>query len=402
MAPLLSTPRDGVPPLLSTPGQFHEAAAALKGGDGPLAIDTERASGFRYDDRAFLIQLRRRGVGTLLLDPEGQREEFTAALAPVVTGQDWVLHAAPSDLPSLAWLGLRPGRLFDTELAGRLAGFDHVNLAAMIEQLFEVRLQKGHGSEDWSLRPLPENWLNYAALDVELLLELAEAMAELLAQQGKLDWADQEFNHIRATHAGLRAPADTTWREAKGVGSLTRPEQLVVARELWEVRESIAVEEDRAVGRILPNKVLVEIARRPPRNPRELSRVPGFPARRRSAATFWFEVLTRALASDPETWPKHSRPARGVPSRQAWENEFPESYEQFLAVREEVEELAVELGVPTENLLRPATLRAAAWAARDRTQLRTPEDLLALLRAHDAREWQIELTGPVMVSGLLD
>lgn len=401
MAPLLSTPRDGVPPLLSTPGQFREAAAALERGDGPLAIDTERASGFRYDDRAFLIQLRRRGVGTLLLDPEGNREEFTAALAPVVTGQDWVLHAATSDLPSLAWLGLRPGKLFDTELAGRLAGFDHVNLAAMIEQLFEVRLRKGHGAEDWSRRPLPQDWLNYAALDVELLLELAEAMAELLDQQGKLAWADQEFDHIRASHADLTAPAATTWEEAKGVGSLTRPEQLVVARELWLVRETIAVDEDRAVSRILPNKVLVEIARRPPRNPRELSRVPGFPSRRRSAATFWFEVVGRALSSAPETWPKRKRPTRGVPSRQAWENDFPESYEQFLAVRADIEELAAELAIPTENLLRPATLRTAAWTARDRSQVRTPEDLLALLRSHEAREWQIELTGPVLVSGLL-
>ena len=195
MAPL-TTPRDGLPRVLSTPADFSAAATALAAGQGPVAIDTERASGFRYDDRAFLVQIRRRDVGTLLLDPEGVRPAFTQAFAPVLNGLDWIIHAAPSDLPSLAWLGLYPGTLFDTELAGRLAGFDHVNLAAMTEMLLDVHLAKGHGAEDWSQRPLPADWLAYAALDVELLLELGDTMAEVLDAQGKLDWATQEFDHI--------------------------------------------------------------------------------------------------------------------------------------------------------------------------------------------------------------
>lgn len=182
----LLQPRDGIPPLLSTPGEFTAAADLLASGTGPFAIDTERASGFRYDDRAFLIQIRRRGSGTLLFDPEQFRPELTQALKPVLNGQEWIIHAASTDLPSLAWLDLHPGLLFDTELAGRLAGFDHVNLAAMVEQIFDLHLLKGHGSEDWSKRPLPESWLNYAALDVEMLLELADVMAEILDQQGKL------------------------------------------------------------------------------------------------------------------------------------------------------------------------------------------------------------------------
>ncbi|WP_460490589.1 HRDC domain-containing protein, partial [Corynebacterium nasicanis] len=273
----LTTPRDGTPRVLSTPGDFAAAASALAAGQGPLAIDTERASAFRYDDRAFLVQIRRRGVGTFLLDPEGHRRDFTRALAPVLNGEDWIIHAAPSDLPSLAWLGLYPGSLFDTEMAGRLAGFDHVNLASMIEMLFDVHLAKGHGAEDWSLRPLPAEWLAYAALDVELLLELGDTMAEILDAQGKLDWASQEFEHIRSGHADITGPTDSTWRTMKGVSSLTRPEQLAVARELWMARESIAVADDRAVSRVLPTKVLIEVARALPRNAAALARVRGVP-----------------------------------------------------------------------------------------------------------------------------
>ena len=162
----LDSPRGGLPELADTPSSIRAAADRLAGGIGPIAVDTERASGFRYDDRAFLLQLRRARAGTVLIDPEGRRDLVTAELAPVLNSEEWVLHAAASDLPSLAMLGLHPSRLFDTELAGRLAGFEKVNLAAMIHEVFDYELAKGHGAEDWSTRPLPGAWLNYAALDV--------------------------------------------------------------------------------------------------------------------------------------------------------------------------------------------------------------------------------------------
>ncbi|MCS5479102.1 ribonuclease D [Corynebacterium sp. YIM 101645] len=397
MAHVLSTPNDGIPRVLATPDAFSEAADALAAGQGPLAIDTERASGFRYDDRAFLVQIRRRGVGTFLLDPEGHRSEFTAALAPVLNRQDWILHAAASDLPSLAWLGLYPRTLFDTELAGRLAGFDHVNLAAMTEMLFDVRLAKGHGAEDWSQRPLPEDWLAYAALDVELLLELGDTMAEILDNQGKLDWASQEFEYIRTTHSEITGPADATWRSVRGISSLHRPEQLAIARELWMSREAIAVEEDRAVSRILPNKVLVEIARTVPRTNRELTQVKGF---RRSASRFWREIIQRALDSDPRTWPKRERPTRGLPSRQAWASEYPESFERYSTARGLLDDLSADLAIPSENILKPSVLRTVVWSATTGREIRSPLELPDALRAHQARPWQVELTSPILTETL--
>lgn len=396
MSTPLNHPREGLPELLATPAELADAAARIAAGRGPVAIDTERASGFRYDDRAFLIQLRRRGVGTLLIDPDLNRGLIGELLAPVLNEQDWIIHAAPSDLPALAWLGLYPRNLFDTELAGRLASLDHVNLAAMTEEFLDRSLAKGHGAEDWSQRPLPEDWLNYAALDVELLLELAEAVTELLDTQGKLAWAEEEFDYIRDVHADIEGPPELQWRETKGVGTLVTPEQLVVARELWLERDSIAVNEDLAVSRILPNRVLVEIARALPRTPRDLSAIRGFPGRRPGATKWWFEVIRRARKSPRNSWPQRVRAARGLPARKTWSTDFPESYAHLTQIRELTDELGRDLGIPAENLLRPAVLRQVVWDATDGSMLHSPDDVVAALGNQEARNWQIELVAPLI------
>ena len=115
---------------------------------------------------------------------------------------EWILHAASQDLPCLSELGMWPDRLFDTELAARLAGLPRVGLAAVIEQLLGFGLAKEHSAADWSTRPLPEPWLRYAALDVEVLTELREELIELLEADGKLEFAEQEFAAILAAGAG--------------------------------------------------------------------------------------------------------------------------------------------------------------------------------------------------------
>lgn len=397
----LLQPRDGVPPLLSTPAQFEASADLLAGGSGPFAIDTERASGFRYDDRAFLIQIRRRGAGTLLLDPESFRPELSRALGPVINGQEWIIHAAATDLPSLAWLDLRPGTLFDTELAGRLAGFEHVNLAAMVNQIFDLNLLKGHGAEDWSHRPLPDNWLNYAALDVEMLLELADVMAEILDSQGKLRWAEQEFDHIRTQFADITDPPSLTWTDMKGVGTLKHPEQLVVAREMWMERDSFASARDLAAGRVLSNKVIVETARVLPRSPRDLARVKGFPGRNATAVKKWMRVINRALASPKHSWPHPLPRQQGVPDRRYWSSFHPGEYEVLQGVRADIDDLGAELNIPGENLIQPASLRAIVWMATNTGEVYDHESLMGALRGYEVRPWQVEQITPILINGLL-
>ena len=145
---------------------------AQRGGIAGLALDAERASGYRYSQRAYLIQLRRAGAGTALIDPVPLPD--LSCIQEATEGAEWILHAATQDLACLAEVGLHPSSLFDTELAGRLLGYPRVGLATLVETILGAGMKKEHSAVDWSTRPLPEPWLEYAALDVEVLLELRE------------------------------------------------------------------------------------------------------------------------------------------------------------------------------------------------------------------------------------
>lgn len=392
----VTQPPSGRPPLLSTPAEFAAAAANLAAGRGPVAIDTERASGFRYGDRAFLLQIRRRGCGTLLIDPEGNRAAVRDAFAPVLNELSWVIHAAASDLPSLAMLGLHPAALFDTELAGRLAGFERVNLAAMTEEILGISLAKGHGAEDWSTRPLPDSWLDYAALDVEWLLELAEAMAELLDSSGKLDIAHQEFEHLRLTH--LEPPAPTQWRTAKGMSTLKSSEQLAAGERLWRTRERLAQDSDSAVTRVLATKTMVDMAKRLPTTAAELKKVDGGERLRGKRPAFWLSEVAAARRSDRETWPRPERSASRVPSPKSWQSLDPESWDVLTELRADLTELSEAVDIPAENILRPAVLRAAVWHSLGDGTIHTAEQLRSFLAAEGAREWQIDATTPLIAA----
>ena len=228
IVPLLE-PRDGLPPVVETDAALAEVTARLARGEGPIAVDAERASGYRYGQRAYLVQLRRAGAGTVLIDPIACPE--LSGLDAAVDGAEAVLHAASQDLPCLAEIGFRPRRLFDTELAGRLLGYPRVALGTLVEEVLGFHLEKGHSAADWSARPLREELLRYAALDVEVLIELRDALAAELAAQGKTEWARQEFEAVLATRP---APARADpWRRTSGIHRVQSRRGLAVVRELW-------------------------------------------------------------------------------------------------------------------------------------------------------------------------
>jgi ribonuclease D len=207
---LLTAPSEGTGDPVATPAALAEVLARFAAGTGPVAVDAERASGYRYSQRAYLVQLRRRGAGTALIDPIPLAD--LSGLDAVLADTEWVLHAASQDLPCLAEVGLRPRKLFDTELAARLAGFERVGLAALTENLLGYALEKHHSAADWSTRPLPESWLTYAALDVELLVELRDALEIVLDEQGKSAWAAEEFAALVATGAQPPKVRADPWR----------------------------------------------------------------------------------------------------------------------------------------------------------------------------------------------
>jgi ribonuclease D len=395
VVPLLE-PREGMPPLVDSPSALSGAIRALGAGEGPVAMDAERASGFRYGHRAFLVQLRRQGAGTFLIDPIAcpDLSALDAELAPA----EVVLHAASQDLPCLAELGYRPRRLFDTELAGRLLGYPRVGLGALVEAVLGLALEKGHAADDWSTRPLPADWLRYAALDVEVLVELRDALAEQLAEQGKAEWASQEFAAVLAAEPA--GPRPDPWRRTSGIHRVRSRRGLAIVRELWLERDRIARRRDLSPGRVLPDSAIVEAARAAPSTAEALAALPGFRGRgaKRHAAE-WFGAVRRARAQAEATLPGQSAPvSEGPPPAHRWPERDPVAAKRLAAVRAVVAALADEHSLPTENLLQPDVVRRLAWQPPEPA---SPEAVAADLAAYGGRPWQVDLAAVPITKALL-
>ncbi|MCL2316431.1 MAG: HRDC domain-containing protein [Actinomycetia bacterium] len=402
--PILDRPGGGLPVIVDTPEAFDRAVSTLAGGSGPLAVDTERAQSFRYSSRAYLIQLRRAGAGTLLIDPialqTGPEPADLSELVRALGDTEWIIHAATQDLPCLAEVGLVPGLLFDTELAGRLLGYPRVALAALVEQFFGLRLLKAFSAADWSMRPLPDDQIAYAALDVELLIELREALAAELKAAERDEWARQEFACL-AAHALTPPPPPSSdrWRRTHGLHGVRTRRGLAVVRELWRTRDEIAAARDLAPGKVLPDAAIVQAgqaAENEPARPVRLGAIEGF--HRRHARTYkdqWQAAIAAAAASPPSSWPALRAPHDGTPPPRTWRTAHPRAWARWEQWRAVVRELAESLGVPAENLLSPQMLRDLAWAPPA-----NPDGVAAFLAAAGARPWQCDLVAPALTTAM--
>ncbi|WP_458115123.1 HRDC domain-containing protein [Arthrobacter sp. D2-10] len=392
--PLLDEPKDGVPFVIDTPAGLERAARALAAGTGPAGVDAERASGFRYGQRAFLVQIRREGAGTWLIDPEpfGDLRSINDALS----GVEWILHAASQDLPCLSELGMWPDKLFDTELAARLAGFPRVGLAAVIERLLGFTLAKEHSAADWSQRPLPEPWLRYAALDVEVLVELRDRLVEVLEQDGKLRIAEEEFEYIRSSPPA--PPKTDPWRRTSGVHQVRDRRQLAAVRELWQERESLAQKRDVAPGRLIPDAAIVAAAKAMPQTVPQLLAVNSFHGRAaQREAPRWLRCIALARAS--RDLPELQLPTNAPPPPRVWPEKDPAAAARLQTAKPRVAAVADKLNMPVENLLTPDYLRRLAWRPPTPTDLDTISAALADL---GARPWQIEHVAAVITVAFLD
>ena len=280
--------RDGLPKIVDTAAGLAVVCSAIAGGTGPVAIDAERASGYRYSARAYLLQLRREGAGTFLVDPIAF--DSLDPLQEALEGTEWLLHAATQDLPCLTELGLYPTRLFDTELAGRLLGYPRVGLASLVESLLGRRMAKEHSAVDWSTRPLPEPWLEYAALDVEVLVELREVLGAELVETGKDGWAAEEFEWLKGFTQHTRVDQ---WRRTSGLHKVRGRRALGAVRALWTTRDQIAAERDVTPSRIIPDSAIVAAALAMPTTRTALKATKGFYGRGADRyAGRWVAVLT--------------------------------------------------------------------------------------------------------------
>lgn len=376
--------------FLTEPSELAAAVAALTASSGPIAIDAERASGFKYSQRAYLIQIRGSNTDIYMIDPvahELTSSQAFADLAALLKDREWILHAATQDLPCLNEIGLYPGSIFDTELAGRLAGQPRVGLGALTESLLEFRLAKEHSAADWSTRPLPESWLNYAALDVDVLHELATAVESLLEEQGKLSWAKQEFASLMSFRP--KPQRQDRWRGITGLHKVQDRMSHEIARQLWFARESLAQKMDVAPGRLIPDSSILVAATQKPKTRPELAAMKSFSGRAsRSYLDLWWDAVQSALKATelPSLKPEKTD---AIPNHRNWINKFPEADRRLKLSKASLMELSEQQRVPLENLLTPEILRQVSFTP---PEIVSSETVAETLTALGARAWQVELT----------
>jgi ribonuclease D len=396
MAEPLLAPVGGVPELVETSESLGEVLSQLKLGSGPIAIDAERASGYKYSARAYLIQIKRKGGGLHLIDPIAVGESpYWNEISNAFADQEWIIHASTQDLACLREVGINPQIVFDTELAGRIAGCERVGLGPLTEQLLDVTLAKEHSAVDWSLRPLRPEWLNYAALDVELLVELRDEIEKLLIANKKLEWAKQDFAAILKSPPP--PPRKDPWRRTSGIHKIRDLTALAIIRSLWAARNEFAKEIDLAPGRVFNDETLVLIATKPPKGFGDFKKA----LLRRTRLTSmpfeeWFELFEQAQQLTGEELPKLRMPSEGLPAPKMWQSRNPLGYARLTHARAAVLECAAENFMPAENLISPEAVRRVCWPTppveiADRLKFVASE-----LAEFGARSWQIELiSGPI-------
>lgn len=389
----VSQPRDGLPAIATSTEDLLAIVTAISKGTGPVALDAERASGFKFSQRAYLIQLRRLGSGSHLIDPICF--ENLAPLQEALQGIDWILHAASQDLVCLAEVGLIPtAGLFDTELAGRLLGLPRVGLGPMIETQLGFALAKEHSAADWSTRPLPESWLNYAALDVEFLIELWDLLDQQLLDAGKRDWAVQEFDHVKRNTVAIERV--DPWRRTSGMHVIRSPREIAIVREVWQARDAIAREQDVAAGRILSDSHIVTLANSGLSTKSELRTLSFMHLRnvKRHADT-WIDAALRAHDLSDDQLPPVKLPPTGIPAPRNWELRNPQAWQRLEFVKTKLLETAQELNLPIENLMTPDSIRKVLWAPPE-----SLESLRTELTNFGARPWQIEVVAPILEAAI--
>ena len=414
---LQAEPREGVPDVIDTLPAFRDYCSALAAAHGSLAADAERASGFRYGHEDWLVQFKRDGAGIGLLDPQALAaagadwNDFNRAVGDAV----WILHDSLQDLPGFADLGMKPQRLFDTEIAARLLGLRRFGLAAVTEHFLGLTLAKEHSAADWSYRPLPRDWRNYAALDVELLIELEDRMRTELKRQGKIEWAEEEFRHALHEGLGPRKGHPVPWLHISHITEIMKDGQaLAIAKALWAKRDELAREYDIAPSLLLADSTIIEVAKRKPHNAAQFRAVRSInqrvrvhsdaaqekmferyaPIQRKIKPSMWKRIIQGALALPKSEWPDleavsshHEAQRNGAPrSIRIWKERYPNRFRTLSKARKVVTQIAEDTRTPVEIILKPQYLRNLCWT--DEPQKR---DVAQFLKDQGARDWQVAL-----------
>ena len=404
VTPLIA-PRHGVPAVISTESDFEKLIAQLLNGSGPLAIDAERASGYRYSQRAYLIQIYRKNGGLHLIDPIPLKDsKLWEKFNKEFSSYEWVIHASTQDLPCLIDVGLKPELLFDTELGARIAGCDRVGLGPLAESLLELQLAKEHSAVDWSIRPLRPEWITYAALDVDILLDIRDAVEKILTEQNKLKWAKQDFASILKSYHDYvfsDAAKPDRWRRTSGMHKVRDRLTMAIVRDLWLSRDELAREIDLAPGRVLGDDAIIELATKRPDNLEAVAKLIGRRTRL-EAPPFnrWLSVLTLALKTPLDSQPELRVASQSLPPIKIWKDRNPLGYARLTHARAALIELSTQIQIPTENLVTPELVRKICWQQPPASSSEYENFVIEQLTSMGARPWQIELVTPAISASL--
>lgn len=404
----LTVPQGGTPPVIENRSELLLAIEALRAGAGPIAIDAERASGYRYSARAYLIQIFRRGGGLHLLDPialAGSPELLQ--LNDLLSNEESVIHASSQDLDCLREFGLEPKILFDTELGARIAGFERVGLGALCENLLGVQIAKEHSAVDWSHRPLKQEWLDYAALDVAVLLDIRDGVEKFLIDGGKLEWAKEEFaNSLKIFPPKVRRDP---WRRVSGMHQIKSRFELALIRELWIARDKVARELDIAPGRLLSDAVIIELAKKKPETFEELLelqivREKIIHEHQKSELKTWWKTLSGGYEMEQSHWPEMRARGDGLPPPKVWREKFPIAYIHYQHARLLLGSVSESLKIPLENLISPDLVRRVTFNEGKELIYKSESERRKIvevaLAAGNARPWQIRLSIEPLTSAL--
>ncbi|OXM99590.1 ribonuclease D [Bifidobacterium vansinderenii] len=410
---LLREPRGGVPDVIDTLEGFDAAVERFANAEGPVAADAERASGFRYGHDDWLVQFKREGAGIALFDCMALKEAGAdwGSFNDAVRGEDWIIHDSLQDLPGFFDLGMRPDAVFDTEVAARLLGDTRFGLAAVTAKYLGLVLAKEHSAADWSYRPLPRDWRNYAALDVEVLIELRTRLLAGLKAQGKDEWAREEFDYLRQEGLQPRKPHLEPWRRVSRITSLSHdPRALAVVRSLWTARDDWARRLDIAPSLLLSDAAMIEAGQRKPRNLRSFNAIRSLnqrvrmhtggeqdkmferyaPLQRQVRPSVWREAILEALSLPqselPVTTPRPAHEEGNAPrSMKYWREHHPERFARLQAAKAVIVQIGEDTRTPVEVILKPQILRNLCWTDP------VPDDVSEFLISQGARNWQVSL-----------
>jgi len=404
VTPLIA-PRHGVPSVISNESDFEKLIAQLLNGSGPLAIDAERASGYRYSQRAYLIQIYREDGGLHLIDPIPLKDsKLWQKFNNEFSSYEWVIHASTQDLPCLIEIGLKPEILFDTELGARIAGCDRVGLGPLAESLLELQLAKEHSAVDWSIRPLRPEWITYAALDVDILLDIRNEVEKLLSEQNKLKWAKEDFASILKSYQNYVFPdaaKPDRWRRTSGMHKVRDRLTMTIVRDIWLSRDELAREIDLAPGRVLGDDAIIELATKRPDNLEAVAKLIGRRTRL-EAPPFnrWLNVLNLALKTPLEQQPELRVASQSLPPIKIWKDRNPLGYARLTHARAALIELSAQIQIPTENLVTPELVRKICWQQPPASNSEYEDFVVANLDTMGARPWQVELVTPAIAAAL--